>query len=183
MFLRYLNIATSHIILSSWITTNLSCFSSPSPATIHCVHLVLPFNASRYTLDVKCLYFSQRTDPLSFSYSSFFFLPCWIYTWSNCLVVHFSLACLLACLSVACSCFHVCDYIDLMVSNHQITLVFRFNPVNQWRFFSILMHFYFRLCATVCEGFMSFSYACFVLFNLIKDGPIRCDEQIMMTIF
>lgn len=71
----------------------------------------------------------------------------WIFSWSKCLV-HFSLAYLFAGCSVFMLSSCVYEYIDLMVSNHQITLIFRFNPVNQWLFspFSCIFIFVYSLC-------------------------------------
>lgn len=142
-----------------------------------CLHLTIVDVSP--VVDAMPLIFSliQSTDPLSSLFFAILFsltlslsVFCrWIFFWSKYLV-HFSLAYLFA----GCSCcLHV--YTSILIWWSQITKSPSFSDSIQWisGFFLRSHAFLFSFTASVCEGFMSFSYACFVLFNFIRDGPNR----------
>lgn len=189
-----ISISPHHIILLSWITTNLSCFSSLTHTNsllalnpIQCA--VVWFGVCIKSLPMlvydrrNAYIFRKNSNPLvlffafmcvSFSlllfFSSWFFSYCWLgFTlWSDwCCVLHFSLVC---CLFNA----HMCAIILIWWSQIIKSPSFTSNSVNQWLFFHSPAFFSVRF-STVCEHYVYAKDLCrflvrvFLLFNFLSD--------------
>lgn len=186
-----ISISSHHIILSSWITTNLSCFSSHNlrhaiQCNIYRSHFAFALNrfAECYVYDRWNAYFSAdlSNNPCPIhrlSLSSAFvcsfcvLLFSWIVTWSMPLSALHFFPCLLL-LPIRHSC--VYDYIDLMVSNRQITLVHFTNSVNQWLFSTRLQMS--RFCSASAHymyatDLFRFLMRVFLLFDFDRIGKQR----------